>query len=802
MFDKDRSISKVSNRSTLPAQIKSKIDHYSDEITRLQKENISINTENQILSSKFTELVVFNQELGNDLACFDQDIENLEMRVTEKSLKYKRLCKESESLHKEFENYRKIIQEGGNNSDLLKRLEKRKKQLIRNFQDLNSDKVDVDSYDILKVRASITSQIREIDEQNKELLFQIDILKTLLNEKYSATEKRNLLNNALSQKKVNRESIEKQIQDLKNKENQNVADDDKMSEKNEFADDEDMDLIQFSSQQQNAKTIPKISKNHSAEQLLHSTSEINHHSTSNKFKIVKPLQNDNDLLITYNKNTNKDPNSRQLQSLSKSFHSDNRQTHHHHLSKKSNSESIRKNDVLSLKKDNHNQEDSSSSSTFSFDQKSKNKLKSLNGSNNQQFHQPTKKDGNQSNDKQIIRRKKKVKKSNDEYDYEYEFDGKTVNLAKAEVQVNESDFNDGQKDPEESKMDQLEQQNRDLLKELKSQLAEKQKEKEKIELEIHNSETKLTVQSKVNCFTIYTDPLKHITQSKWRLSVSNQTDLTGTTIDFHLKILKNQEMERQTSATTQSDIEDLKQKIKEHTEKIEAAKLESERRDIAISQVQQELNEVQTRIEGDKTYQTTKKRMKIEFSTDIKKLKTEIRNKQALLQSTTEENARANEKLDELIHKKNELEHEIEELAFKEKPQIEDLSEKVQSFQQRVEESKLRLLKAQEELEIKREELESVRNSDEYLNYKELILRKKTLERRITKWKMLLKDSSETLQSLEQFSADNIEKRKGLKNMVKKYEGLKFDKEEEYSDTEQYSMLLESMLTEQKNNWC
>ena len=221
MYEKDRSISKVSNRNTLPAQIKSKIDHYSEEITKLQKENFDLNTDNQILSAKYTELVLFNQELGNDLACFDQDIENLEIKVTEKSLNYKKLCKNLDSLRKEFENYRKMVVEGGgNNSDLLKRLEKKKKELLRCFQDLNSDKVDIDSYDILKARASISSQIRDINEHNQELLFQIDILKTLLDEKFSIDEKRDFLNNALSQKKIDREAIEKQIQDLKNKEKQ------------------------------------------------------------------------------------------------------------------------------------------------------------------------------------------------------------------------------------------------------------------------------------------------------------------------------------------------------------------------------------------------------------------------------------------------------------------------------------------------------------------------------------------------------------------------------------------------------
>lgn len=825
MFEKDRSVSKVSNR-TLPEQIKSKLDHYSEELAKLLEENLSINTENQILATKYTELTLFNQELGNDLACFDQDIENLEIKVTNKNMKFKKLCQDLESLRIEFEKYRKSLIDGGTmkiNPDLLKSLEKKKKALIHNFQELNSEKVDIDSYDVLKVRAEITSHIREINEQNQELLFQIDILKTLLNDKYSIDEKRDLLNNALKQKKIDRETIETQISELKNKGKKNSNDskrDEKSNDKlfSEFADDEDNDSILFSSSQKTTtnslkqSSLIKTPKNRSSEHLLSTNSEKNHRS--NKLKIVKPVQNENDIFIDHNKNASKDSsNVKPLPSFSqKKFHSDI--IKNQHQSKKTTKNNLDFHNVKS-----NDQDDSSSSTFFSYEKRN---LHSANSAhppplnkrpkaliNIEQKQEPshisTHNESRKSpkNDIKLTKRKKKVKKSNDEYEYEY-YENESecdVKMSKVQIQVNESDFIEGEKDSEDDRMNQLEQQNRELLKELKIQLKEKQEEKERIESEIENSKMTLKVQPNVNYFTIFSDPLKHITQSRWLLSVSNQTDLTGATIDFHVKVLNDQEMERQTSETSLNEIEELKVKIKEQTEKIESARMESERRDIAIQQVQQELQEVQARIEGDKMYQNAKKRMKVEYSSDIKKLKSEIRNKQALLQSTTEENAKLNEKLDELIHNKIELEHEIEELAFKEKPQIEDLLEKVQNFQHRVEESKLRLLKAQEELEVKRKELESVKNSNEYANFKKLTLRKKTLERRIIKWKMLLKDSSETLQSMEQFSSDNADRRRILKESVQKYEKIKFEKDEELLDTEQYSMLLESMLAEQQNNW-
>lgn len=279
-----------------------------------------------------------------------------------------------------------------------------------------------------------------------------------------------------------------------------------------------------------------------------------------------------------------------------------------------------------------------------------------------------------------------------------------------------------------------------------------------------------------------------------------QTDVTGETIEFHTRILENQRKERSDAEVATGDIASMKEEIKKVRKKLEIARAEKDRRDTALQKAAEQVEELEDRIKNDQLLQDQEAQMKVSIVTDINNLKTQIREKQAKLQQISDENTKVNGKLDDLLHKKKELENDIEELAFKEKPQIEELSDKVQAIQRHVGVSKQKLLKAKEELEKEKERLNLIQNSQEYAQYKTLYLRKKVLERRIMKWKLLIKASGETMQSLEQFSSDNIERRRNLKETVEKYEESKFVKEKNLAEVEQFSALLDSLVLEQKKN--
>ncbi|OHT12782.1 hypothetical protein TRFO_17238 [Tritrichomonas foetus] len=730
----------------LTDKIKSQIDHYSEEIVRLQKENIDINSENQRLANRYSQLTTFNQELGNDLANFDSDIEMMERQIIEKNLKYQKLSNETNALHQDFEKYRKKLLEGNENTpayieNKIKRLESKKQSLLQNFQELENQKVDVEGIDVLKERSEILNRVKSIEEHNDELTFQIKILKVLLDDAISNEEKEEFLENALKQKKEDNKQIKKDLKKLKKKTEKRQKESGESSKSNK------------SKKSTKDKNDSDDQNNENQDNTIHSNSQkksLSQISSSKSGKtslvLVRPFQNDksksDNIVIKSNRKDKQDygfPKTLPELQLKKEGQTD----------------------VMRHRNSDINQDMDGSSSFFSprYDSNKPKSLLNLSSSS-------------------------KTYRENEQ--------------TKIDVDI-QSNYLSG-KSAETEELEKLEQENQKVLKNLKKEIRARKDEKKTVEAELCGFKQNFSISDKKS-FTIYADPLAHITQSQWLRSIHNQTDVTGETIDFHLKILTEQEKNRETAEITQKEIKILQEKIQDFNSQIEHAKIEGERRDQAIQKVQHELHEVQARANGSKQQEDLEMRMKLEIVTDIKRLKNDIRTKQALLQSTHEENKKANEHLEELIHRKNELEHDIEELAFKERPQIEELSDKVTNYQQRVSESKIRLEKAKRELNSKREELENLRTSKEHDTYKKLFLRKKTMERRIIKWKILLKDSSETLQSLEQFSTDNSEKRKNLKDMVERYENIRFDKEEELQDTEQYSLLLEALLTEQKNNW-
>ena len=752
---------KIKNGKQLTQKLKAQIDHFSEQIVNLQKENIDINSENQVLAQRYSQLTQFNQALGDDLANFDRDIEFLEEQITEKNVKIERLSEEAGKLLYELEKYREILKNGGVPSQKLKKFEEKRKQIIQSLQKLSFEKLDIDSYDVLKARNEIMLRIQDLEDHNKELETQIFLLNTILDESLSEKEKEQILLNAMKQKKVDIKQLTNDIRQMQlNKISENNSNAN-LSEPNEKSNEADSSSIHSS-------RLSKKGDESSQPQSSRSNASSKSNNPKANLKLIKPFQ------VEKNKN---ESNSIVVKS-SRSEKSDILKKHLPHLSDLNLSQAFGKSELIRKKhtKSENGPDIADSENIQSIDVSLSQKL------------QP---ESHSERSDQLVarprRRRRKSKSSKDAIDHQIKID------AEAQASDSSSDLSDDD-------IDRLEKTNKKMVKDLKKQIKERKAQKQEIETELSKLNGELTLSKKLS-FTIFADPLYHITNSLWLRSVPNQTDITGETIDFHLKILSDQENDKKASEIMQVEIKELQEQIKEKQKEIDVSKAESERREKAIEKVRNELDDMQRRQKGEQENQDVEMRMKIEILTDIKRLKQELKTKQELLQSTAEENQKVYQQLEELTHKKNELEHDIEELAFKEKPQIEELNDKVSSFQHRVEDSKNRLEKAKVELENKRAALESLKNSEEHQTYKKLFLKKKSVERRIMKWKILLKDPSETLQNLEQFSADNAEKRKNLKNLVEKYESIRFDKEQELLDTEQYLLLLESLLAEQKNNW-
>lgn len=144
---------------------------------------------------------------------------------------------------------------------------------------------------------------------------------------------------------------------------------------------------------------------------------------------------------------------------------------------------------------------------------------------------------------------------------------------------------------------------------------------------------------------------------------------------------------------------------------------------------------------------------------------------------------------------------DIRDMAQREKPEVRSLSQEVGACQNRVVESKRNLGNAEKKIQEKRDALKQLKNSEEMKQYRDLCIRGVKLDRRIVKLKVLLKDSKETIQSLEVYSATNSQKRQALTEALEKAMKKKSKKEEEIRELEHYSALLSVLLREQNENW-
>ena len=186
---------------------------------------------------------------------------------------------------------------------------------------------------------------------------------------------------------------------------------------------------------------------------------------------------------------------------------------------------------------------------------------------------------------------------------------------------------------------------------------------------------------------------------------------------------------------------------------------------------------------------------------NMAKLKADIEKKSEQLEEFVEKTREAEILLRALTDQKAELEMEVYEMTEGEDPQIRGLQSELELFDSKRKDAQQRELKAQEDLIRKKEVIDDMRASEGRQRYRKLMLRKINLERRIQKWKMLLQDTKDSIQILEQFSTDKRDRRQSLRDAVERGEQMKFDKEEELSEIDGYRQLLEDLLKEHQLNW-
>lgn len=331
-----------------------------------------------------------------------------------------------------------------------------------------------------------------------------------------------------------------------------------------------------------------------------------------------------------------------------------------------------------------------------------------------------------------------------------------------------------------------------VLKKIQKKLDKKKAERRTLKEQIERSTPKLGMSDKFG-FSVLEDPICQTGRGFGQRTISTQTLATGDIIDFHMNVLKEQEQEREENRKLKAEIAELEEQARALTSQIIATGIEGKRVEVQIGKIQSVFESVKGNTQTNISLRAV---VGADIDQNMERLKTEIKEKSAKLEEFAKKTESAEKLLKALHEQREELDIEVYEMDKGEDPQIKDLESEIRSFVAKRNEAKQKLLKTEEEILRKKATIDEMRQSEAKKRYRKLVLRRINLERRIQKWKMLLQDTKDSIQVLEQFSTDRRDRRQALRDAVEKYEQVKFDKEEDLREMDRYRQLLEDLLNQ------
>jgi hypothetical protein len=230
-----------------------------------------------------------------------------------------------------------------------------------------------------------------------------------------------------------------------------------------------------------------------------------------------------------------------------------------------------------------------------------------------------------------------------------------------------------------------------------------------------------------------------------------------------------------------------------------------------IRQNQSEISEkdaqavlLKTKIDAVRAEQAARLGIRIKNPTKAKKeaaIREEVLKRQAELDRLNTRNKSLEDRLAELQKRRDMLTYDISDMENREKPEIRKLHGAVTESQTKIEHSTDRLGIVRAHLAEKRKDLEAAQNWQASHPVRDLRLARFKLERRQSKWRSFLKNSKDTPQNLEFFSAANSQRRETLSQELQKAESEHVDAVQTLEELEAYSDLLAALITEDIANW-
>ena len=815
----------------------------TDSIVDLQTLNQRLNAENQVLADRFSKLTEYNQVLGDDLANLDAEILYLEQLIETKTQKMDHIAGKVEALNKSISACRRTLEGDEAVSRMARKLKKMEEMRISALKRLRELRGDTFVDNLEEVKTNLNMEIEALEWQKQDLEEQLEVLEVLVDREASSAERKDVLEEVMRQKGEEKQELLGWIARVREEKVMVVEDNDGESE---FHERERQRLLAKDPESYNemkrymeeSEGRPRSHARHRREESA-SRSERSRTESEGRPKSYRRHRKEDE------ERSAKSPSSESQ----KGRHSHSRGSHRRSSSvKRSRPSSMiaeyssKDKKASTLGRESPKKDRKSSSMT---EEESPKRDRKSSSAAEEKSPKRDRKSSAVAEESPKRHRKssavveespKRHRKSSAVAEESPKRDRKSSAVNEASVEGTEvKDAENKQEQPEEPKPEEVvkregvadaetqanedeidpvvnikafefTEQEKEALAKLESLQAEiliKEEEKKNLEAQVKPSNPNWGLSRKFAMNIAPTpDAVKDLSLTVIeRRSKGIVTEVTGESLDFHMQLLDDQVAELTVASDLQDNVEMLRKQIRATNEKIEDAKELAEEKDEQIKRIKDDLRAAKISLEQEQTNEDLETRMRNHVISEISQMKSSI---MMMADQMVEQNARteaAEAKLKELVRVKHALERDIRDMAQREKPEVRSLTQEVSTCQARVKEAQQNLEKSEAEIKAKRAALEELKTSKEMQEYRDLTIRRVKLERRVNKWKILLKDSKETIQSLEVFSATNSQKRQTLTETLEKALRSKRANEEEIRELEHYSALLAALLREQTENW-
>ena len=201
------------------AEIKAEIDQKSNDISKIQTENEILHQQNFLLTQKFQQTCSYNQQLGDELANFQDEIIIIQSSNQKKKEHVRKLTKKSDELKNLIDSIRNYLLSDRQfkvSAEKLKKIEGKKATLLKKFKALRGDDFQMNNSSLLDKFCHLNHSIFLLKERQRDLQEHIHVLNQITNESIPENDRKNAITELTNKKEREYVSLLDELKGIQN----------------------------------------------------------------------------------------------------------------------------------------------------------------------------------------------------------------------------------------------------------------------------------------------------------------------------------------------------------------------------------------------------------------------------------------------------------------------------------------------------------------------------------------------------------------------------------------------------------